>query len=438
MLGVSQKRARARVEKKLSLLEIPFDCFGVISGFLTYREWILKVEVLCKTLREFSFESKHVWVCKLEQCLVSKDEFLKKKHDEENELVQSIPGNLEDDLNQIFTPWIAKWADCLKPDLFDSLRPRELFKVLKTTSKNCRDNHGFLLGTFHSVRLFYPVEKVEKILGGIVDMEKLLTLKFNDFEDLLMEIQKLDLFVPFNDLVVLPINMPACNYVGQVAFGKKEGNGKLYFLGKLYIAGEFRDGNVHGKAVEYFPTGEILFDGEYEDGCRLKGRVFDIHGAFVGDYDAEESFKCSPNSPRYYSPSSPQYSPNSPQYSQRSPQSQYSPSSPQYSPSSPQYSPNSPQYSPNSPQYNDEELSTGYLSPVEEEVSDEKREDVFTFPIPQTLLEFIQRFKDCREGKPETIREFIDRFPKGLSGEPETVREFIDRFPQGLIGFHKN
>ena len=65
-------------------------------------------------------------------------------------------------------------------------------------------------------------------------------------------------------------------FKGEYLNGKKNGKGKEYehIFGKLEFECEYLDGKRNGKGKEYDSNGEIIFEGEFLYGYRLKGKLY--------------------------------------------------------------------------------------------------------------------------------------------------------------------
>ena len=46
----------------------------------------------------------------------------------------------------------------------------------------------------------------------------------------------------------------------------------------LEYEGEFKNGKRHGNGKEYDNKGDLIFDGEYNNGLKWNGKGFDEHG----------------------------------------------------------------------------------------------------------------------------------------------------------------
>ena len=58
------------------------------------------------------------------------------------------------------------------------------------------------------------------------------------------------------------------DYVGQTEGETPNGWGKAYYLdGKVY-EGEWKDGKMHGRGMEFYPDGTLEFAGTYNEGFR--------------------------------------------------------------------------------------------------------------------------------------------------------------------------
>ncbi len=66
------------------------------------------------------------------------------------------------------------------------------------------------------------------------------------------------------------------NYTGDLKDGEPNGHGTIiYDDGKKFV-GEFKEGKAHGKGVYTSATGEVLFDGIYENGSRVNGKTAQV------------------------------------------------------------------------------------------------------------------------------------------------------------------
>ena len=76
-------------------------------------------------------------------------------------------------------------------------------------------------------------------------------------------------------------------YEGGYSKGKRNGQGKEYYLGNLIFEGEYLNGKRNGKGKEYHNNGKLKFEGEYLNGRRNgKGTEYYYNGQikFEGDY----------------------------------------------------------------------------------------------------------------------------------------------------------
>ena len=61
-------------------------------------------------------------------------------------------------------------------------------------------------------------------------------------------------------------------YEGGFFNNKKNGKGKEFKQNRMIFEGEFKDGKRNGKGKEYNEKGELIFEGEYMNGVRIKGK----------------------------------------------------------------------------------------------------------------------------------------------------------------------
>lgn len=75
------------------------------------------------------------------------------------------------------------------------------------------------------------------------------------------------------------------NYTGDLKDGEPNGHGTIiYDDGKKFV-GEFKEGKAHGKGVYTSATGKVLFDGTYENGGRIKGTMtYDDGSTYTGGF----------------------------------------------------------------------------------------------------------------------------------------------------------
>ena len=73
------------------------------------------------------------------------------------------------------------------------------------------------------------------------------------------------------------------NFEGEYKNGEKNGKGKEYnYYGKLKFEGEFLNGKRDGEGKEYFEeNNKILFEGEYKEGKKWKGKGYDNQGNII-------------------------------------------------------------------------------------------------------------------------------------------------------------
>ena len=67
-------------------------------------------------------------------------------------------------------------------------------------------------------------------------------------------------------------------FEGNYLKGIKNGEGKEYLKGKLKFGGNYRNGMRNGYGKEYFDNLKIQFEGEYINGKRWNGKVYDFNG----------------------------------------------------------------------------------------------------------------------------------------------------------------
>ena len=67
---------------------------------------------------------------------------------------------------------------------------------------------------------------------------------------------------------------------GKYKKGKKNGKVEEYSLNtdNLIFEGEYKYGRKNGKGKEYISNGKLLFEGEYLNGKRWNGKVYDKDG----------------------------------------------------------------------------------------------------------------------------------------------------------------
>ena len=81
-------------------------------------------------------------------------------------------------------------------------------------------------------------------------------------------------------------------FEGEYKDGKKY-KGKLYnYFGELIFEGEYKDGKKY-KGKEYNRHGKLIFEGEYKDGKKYKGKEYDYNGKFIfdGEYKDNEYYE---------------------------------------------------------------------------------------------------------------------------------------------------
>ena len=73
------------------------------------------------------------------------------------------------------------------------------------------------------------------------------------------------------------INYNYLLYEGEYLNGHKNGKGKeyLHISGKLKYEGEFLNDKYNGKGKEYYVNGIICFEGEYLNGSKWNGTLYD-------------------------------------------------------------------------------------------------------------------------------------------------------------------
>ena len=109
------------------------------------------------------------------------------------------------------------------------------------------------------------------------------------------ERQKLKL-IKYNKCLQENMNISLINYKifsGKFIIYEQNGKGKEYdYNGNLIFKGEYLNGERNGKAKEY-EFHEIIFEGEYLYGKRLKGKEYNYDGglSFEGEYLNNEKWK---------------------------------------------------------------------------------------------------------------------------------------------------
>ena len=76
-------------------------------------------------------------------------------------------------------------------------------------------------------------------------------------------------------------------FEGEYLKGEKNGKGKEYYLsmGRLKFEGEYLNGKRNGKGKEYNQNGKLIFEGEFKNDNRIKGKVFvNERLEFEGEY----------------------------------------------------------------------------------------------------------------------------------------------------------
>jgi len=73
----------------------------------------------------------------------------------------------------------------------------------------------------------------------------------------------------------------------EYLYGEANGIGKIFFKNNLILEGEFLNGKLNGKGKEYNLIGEMIFEGEYIDNHKIKGKEY-LDGKLI--YDGEYLF----------------------------------------------------------------------------------------------------------------------------------------------------
>jgi len=222
--------------KKNFICNLPNDCIAKVIEFLTYKETLLSFEYICKEFYNISSNcnSNYVWNCKLAQYFLPMKDFLEDK--------------------------IIK--DVINIEVFNNVNPRELFKILKAISNKSRMKCKFT----EIIKLFneriFKTNRIQDIINGEIENFELLLIRFRYF----------DLFGR--------VNYDDSNeeYIGQLLHNTPHGRGKSYHIGFLYAEGEFLNGFIHGKAIQYHINGKIKFEGTFSHGEYKDGKLYDFIG----------------------------------------------------------------------------------------------------------------------------------------------------------------
>ena len=73
---------------------------------------------------------------------------------------------------------------------------------------------------------------------------------------------------------------------GEYLNGERNGKGKEFYDNcKKKFEGEFFKGKKNGKGKEFYNNGKPRFEGEYLNGIKINGKLFDISGKNIYDYN---------------------------------------------------------------------------------------------------------------------------------------------------------
>ena len=139
---------------------------------------------------------------------------------------------------------------------------------------------------------------IKRIFQNLNEKEKLLLIRYNKFYKKLLGIDiehykkisgKIKIGESNGYCKVYDIDSLSLKFEGFYKNGKKNGEGKEYIYDRLRFEGEYKNGKRNGKGIEYNHDGKLVFEGEYIDGKKWKGKIKEYDNSsedliFEGEY----------------------------------------------------------------------------------------------------------------------------------------------------------